>query len=256
MGAIAAALALLVTGIAIRNIKKYKMKGRKLAIASMIITISAIAFTTLAHMGYYRIAQEIYETEENRQKMIEEWMEDQPHEETITIDDEDVRIDEDELDDGTSDTIKAGPPTCPSGANGFSLGSSTAPPGTSPVDYQPPRLIDSWGNEAIFSCSYKRDTGEREYEGDIIWEDASIQAQYQTTGSFSDRPEWGKDDYCTGNTVPRGGHTYAHSSSHVIQVSYSARSGWDSANIAPDTRPMALELIEQIENAPYAIACQ
>ena len=253
---------------AVNNIRKHKVKGksRTLTIAAIIISGAAIASTTLGHMGYYYLAKNIYQVGlDEQQKLIDEELniyEDPTDDPVDPVDpddpfglNDDPFADIDKEDDPVVISVKAGPPTCPSGANGFIPGDSNAPPGRSPTQYSPPKLIGPWGNEATFSCSYKRDTGEREYEGDIIFENAILQADYQTTGSYGARPAWAQESYCTGSTDARGAYTDAYSSSHVIKVAYSARSGWDNANIAADMRPMALELIAQIEDAPYAIKC-
>ena len=86
--------------------------------------------------------------------------------------------------------VKAGQPTCPSGSGGFFLGKTYGPPGADPTQFVPPKYIGPWGEEASISCEYMRDSGEREYEGEIIYDDGFVQVEYQTSGTFEARPGW------------------------------------------------------------------
>ncbi len=159
----------------------------------------------------------------------------------------------------TPDTVsvKPGPPTCPSSSGGFSLGTlgRSHVPGN-PVVFIPPKYIGAWGEEAYLYCIYMRDSGEREYDGAIIYDDAGVQVEYQTSGTFEARPDWARESYCSGKTNLRdsGVHQDIFRLSYVIKTTIPMETA-SHANIYSEMKAVADDIINQIEQAPYAISC-
>ena len=239
-GLILAITAVIITVIAIRNVGKYQLGGRGLAIAGIIIGVIALLLTVVVHFGFYALF--IRFEEEQRQDLLDD-----------LNDTDDPIID----DPGKKKivepfSVKLGPPKCPPGTGGYVLGSSTAPPGSSPSQFSPPKLIGPWGDEATFSCSYKRDTGEG--DGEIIYEDAYVEINYQTSGSFSARPAWAREDYCSGKTTERRAYNDEFSPYYVAKVTYSTISSWPTDSY-DQMRTVAVDLMAQVQEAPYAIKC-
>jgi len=164
----------------------------------------------------------------------------------------------------------SGAPLCPPGTGGFTLGS---PISNKVVEqYLPPRLIGSWGNEANLGCWYMRDSGQKESDGSVIYEEVILSAQYQTSGTFEARPTWARELYCIGGTNRQHGqinnplekegydiqldetHYDLYSSSHVSRIIYPVVT-FQHRDISFIMKTMADILAREIETTPYAIRC-
>ena len=166
-------------------------------------------------------------------------------------------------------SVKPGPPTCPSGSGDFFLGKArlslsegkyinVIDPGEM---FLPPKYVNAWGEEATIFCSYLRDSGEKEWDGLeyglIIYDDASVQVNYQTSGTFEARPDWARESYCSGKTNVRDNdefHQDIFPSSYVIKATMAIKTSYEK-DISSEMKAVADDLISQIEQAPYAISC-
>ena len=129
-------------------------------------------------------------------------------------------------------------------------------PEDNPVIFIPPKYIGAWGEEVYFSCTYMGDSGEREYDGEIIYDDALVQVDYQTSGTFEARPDWAKGLYCSGKTnVREEGYLETFGSSHVIKTTSTTGDGYGREYASSEMKAVADDIISQIEQAPYAISC-
>ena len=165
-------------------------------------------------------------------------------------------------------SVKPGPPRCPSGSGDFFLGkarlSSSGGKYINVIDpgemFIPPKYVNAWGEEATIFCSYLRDSGEKEWDGLeyglIIYEDASVQVDYQTSDTFEARPDWARESYCSGKTNVRQDGIYQDMfrSSHVIKATFATKTGLGK-DASSEMKAVADDIISQIEQAPYAIRC-
>jgi len=166
-------------------------------------------------------------------------------------------------------SVNPGPPRCPSGSGGFSLGkarlSSSGGKYINVIDsgemFLPPKYVNAWGEEATIFCSYLRDSGEREWDGLeyglIIYDGAFVEVHYQTSGTFEARPDWARESYCSGKTIVRDNddfHQDIFPSSHVIKATIAIKTSYEK-DISSEMKAVADDLFSQIEQAPYAISC-
>ena len=120
-----------------------------------------------------------------------------------------------------------------------------------------PSLQNAWGRETQIFCNYYRDSGKREWsqygDGDIIYEGVQLHATFQVDGTFSARPDWGRESYCTGASVNRAPHIDIYSSDSVALVTYLTRTDYDD-DVSGVMQNAAQDLLSEIEEK-YAIGC-
>jgi hypothetical protein len=143
---------------------------------------------------------------------------------------------------------KQGSPDCPD-LSSFVKGDVY---GGSVTMFIPPKLIGPWGQEAQLFCNYMRDTGQREFEGEPIFEGVSLEIIYQTTGSFEDRPGWAQELYCQGKINDRERYIDKYSMTHVTKVTYTPQTSWEN-DVTVELSLAADELLKDAEQ--YAVRC-
>jgi len=141
--------------------------------------------------------------------------------------------------------------SCPT-VSGFSPGDAYDPNLQNAESRVDARLIGPWGSEYQLFCNYYREFG-TDFDGNPEYESAILIAEFQVDGSFESRPEWAKESYCQGLDNPRGAYTDIFSSTHVVKVTYTTITGYES-DISSELRVAAEALLSQIESG-FAISC-